>query len=125
MNSDNLSWFVLSYALFVIAMVFAAIDLSIISGVLVGLSVYFRSMVDSSSEPVPAATYLIQQMPKWKWFSVIYLFALMVWMLKNMNSEYLQKINPVFAMVILFFPFIVPYALYEYKLYKQLKSKKT
>lgn len=123
MVSDNLRWFVLSYVLLAIAILFMVVDSLVISGLLIGLSIYFRSMVSTLSE-LPSAVYLIQQMPKWKWFSVIYLFTLMAFLLKNMNSEYLYQINPLFATAILFFPFVVPYVLSEYKLYKKLKSKK-
>lgn len=123
MISENLKWFILSYILLVIAILFMAFDLLVISGLLIGLSTYCRSTVRTSLES-PSVIQLIQNMPKWKWFSVLYLFSLMVWLLNNMSNKKIYQINSLLFTAILFFPFIIPYALNEYKVFKNLKLKK-
>lgn len=117
MISDKLNYFIFSYIFLIIAIFFAFYNLLEVCGLLTGLSIYFRQKADYSCF---SAIDLIKNMPKWKWFSIIYLFSLMI--IININSDYLYKTNPVFSTFIFLFPFIIPYLLNEYKIYKKLKA---
>jgi hypothetical protein len=120
MISENLNWFVSSYVFLAAAAFFAAIDSLVVSSILVGLSVLFRSM---ANVPLAPAIQLIQEMPKWKWFSVVYFFTLLAFILKNIDIDFYNKVNPIISVFTIMFPFIVPHLICEYRSYKKLKHK--
>jgi len=115
LSSGNLKCFIFSYIALLIALFFAFFDSKIVCGLFVGLSVLLRSMAASSSG---SAMGLIQGNTKWKWFSIFYFLMLFAWVLINNDHSY--QLNPLLGVFVLMFPFIIPYALSEYRIYQSL-----
>lgn len=108
-----------SWLVFLLGMALAGANQQVLGGLFIGVSFWIRSMLNIP--PTPSPMVLIQKMPIWKWFSVIYLLGLVY--LTIIKHEELLGMNVLFLLILYFFPFIIPYIINEYRIYQGLKNK--